>query len=107
MVLLLPIVVTIGLMGIGSTIYVWIQCASITAAPAVVMCVITILLYGLLVFWGIRKTLKTDKPFYLIPVGIIFVIALIMLALQNQITDLYGSLFLPIGPGSLPNTQVN
>lgn len=107
MVLLLPIAIAIGLMGVGSTVYVWIQCVSIATAPAVVMCVATILLYGLLVFWGIRKALKTGKPYYLISIGVIAAIGLVMLAFQNQIVDIYGSLFLQIGPGSLPNTQVN
>lgn len=107
MILLLPIAIAIGLMGVGSTIYVWIQCASIATVPAIVMCVVTILIYGLLVFLSIKKALKTDKPYYLISIGIIAVIGLLMLAFQSQITDLYGSLFLQIGPESLPNTQVN
>ena len=107
MILLIPIAIVTGLIGMGSTLYVWIQCASIAITPAVVLCVITALLYGLLVYLGIRKALKTDKPYYLVSIGIIVTVGLIMLAFQNQIINLFGNIFSQVSSGVLPNSQVN
>lgn len=107
MVLLLPIAITIGLMGLAASIYVWIQCASVEAAPAIIMCIVTVVVFGLLILWGILKSKKADKPYYLISIGIMFVVGALLLAFQSQIVDFYGSLFAQIGPGSLPNTQLN
>ena len=107
MVLILPIAVAIGLMGLGASLYVWIQCASVEAVPAIIMCVVMVIAYGLLTLWGILKSKKADKPYYLISVGIMFVAGALLLVFQSQIIDFYRSLFAQIGPGSLPNTQLN
>lgn len=93
MVLLLPIAIAIGLMGIVASMYVWIQCASVEAAPAIIMCIVTVIVFGLLTIWGILKTKKADRPYYLISIGIIFVVGGLLLAFQGQIVDFYGSLF--------------
>ena len=93
MILLLPIAVAIGLMGLGASLFVWIQCASIEAASAIIMCIVTVVVYGLLTLWGVIQSKKADKPYYLISVGIIFVIGALLLAFQSQIVDFYGSLF--------------
>ena len=107
MVLLLPIAVAIGLMGLGTSLYVWIQCTSIEAVPAIIMCIVTVIVFGLLTLWGILKSKKADKPYYLVSVGIMFLVGALLLAFQIQIVDFYGSIFAQIGPGSLPNTQIN
>lgn len=101
MVLLIPIAIIIGLLSLIAVLYVGMQCAQVLPILAVIMCVFTILLFGLLVFWGIRKTKRTDKPYYFISVGIMFVIGLAFLIFRNQIVGFYENLILPIGPGSL------
>lgn len=107
MVLLIPAAIIIGLLSLGAVLYVGIQCAQITPSLAVIMCVLIIVLFGILVFWSIKKTKRTNKPYYFISVGIMFVIGLLFLAFQNQIVEFYGDLVLPIGPGALPNSKVN
>lgn len=94
MVVLLPIVICIGIFSLASTLHVWFQCVDINSIPAIVMCIITVIIYGLLGFWSIRKTIKRDKPYYFIAAGIMMISATITLLFSNQIIDLYGKLFI-------------
>ena len=93
MILLLPIAVAVGLMGLGASLYVWVQCASIEPVPAIIMCIVTVIVFGLLTIWGVLKAKKADRPYYLISIGIMFVVGGLLLAFQGQIVDFYGSLF--------------
>ncbi len=107
MVLLIPGAIVLGLMGLCASLYVWIQCASVDIVPAIIMCIVTVVVFGLLILWGILKSKKTDKPYYYIPVVIIFFVGVCLFAFQSQIFDFYTSIFAQIGPGSLPSTQLN
>ena len=99
--------IALGLCGFGSSMYVWIRCASIDAAPAVVMCALTAAIYGVLVFLGVFISVRKRKPFYIVPAAIIFVLGVLLFLARDIVFDIIEAVYRPIGPGSLPGDWID
>ena len=87
MVLLIPFAIAILILSLVSVVYVGIQCASVSIPLCVIMIAVAVIIFALFALLGIRKTVKTNKPYYLISAVLIFLIGIVTFAFQNQIID--------------------
>ncbi len=107
MILILPIAIVLTIGAVGMLV---MQCV---AAPAdiqsamIIISVIVTLIFCACLIPVIIKSVKKDKPYYLIVILCFIVVCLVLYALRNQIYDFLFSILSPIGPGSLPEDMIN
>lgn len=65
MVLLLPFAIIIGIISVVLAVSFCVKCAACGTTALVAAIVLFTILFGVIIAWGIIKTKRTNKPFYL------------------------------------------
>ena len=107
MILILPIAIVLTIGAVGMLVMQCVGAPTDVQSAMIVVSIIVFAAFCACLVPIIIKSIKKDKPYYLIVILCFIVVCLILYALRNQTYDFLLSILSPIGPGSLPEDMVN
>ena len=107
MILILPIVIMLTFGAVGMLVMQCVGAPTEVQSAMIVISVSVFVSFCACLIPIIKKSIKRDKPYYLIVILCFIVVCLVLYALRSQMYDFLLSILSPIGPGSLPEDMVN